>query len=119
MQGDERNLNIKFLGMDEIGVKTKELLNYYQNTTTSEFTTDLNTLVGHTNVLLTGLENIYQSFKTQTVRSPSTGLNIELDFFDEWGPTTEYDSSNGILMDYASFVRKNYQNLTQSLKIIK
>jgi len=53
------------------------------------------------------------------VRSPSSGLNIQLDFFEEWGPTSEFDSGEGILLDFAKVVRKNYSNLTRSLNILK
>jgi hypothetical protein len=41
LQGDERNLNINFLGMDVLKNKTKTLLEYYANTTTAEFSSDL------------------------------------------------------------------------------
>lgn len=59
LQGDERNQNIKFLGMDQIKNQSNILLQYYENTTTSEFKTELQTLESHTQTLLEGLEKIY------------------------------------------------------------
>ena len=114
-----QNGQIEFVGTKNLKNLMETARTSLAETSTGNILASINQIQAKIEKFIEGLENVYHKYLGRMVANPATGALKTIPFFSEWGPTTEFDQSTGLLANYSKTVRNRYGRLSEALEEIK